>query len=153
MIHLVRHARAANRGSWASDDALRPLTADGRRQATALRELLGDVKFDRIVSSPSLRCLETVLPIAAQRLLPIEPHPALHEGSSLDGVFGLLRESAWQTSLLCTHGDVIGDLLGHLAARTDIELGPTPQLEKGSTWVLHTNDDGHITAANYLPAP
>ena len=32
-----------------------PLTDRGRQQATALRTLIGDVVFDRVVSSPSLR--------------------------------------------------------------------------------------------------
>lgn len=35
------------------------LTDQGRRQAAALRTLISDVVFDRVVSSPSLRAVET----------------------------------------------------------------------------------------------
>ncbi|MDP9184804.1 MAG: NUDIX hydrolase, partial [Actinomycetota bacterium] len=40
-IFLVRHAKAASRGAWREADDLRPLTADGLRQAERLRDHLG----------------------------------------------------------------------------------------------------------------
>ncbi len=41
-----------------------------------------------------------------------------------------------RATVLCTHGDVIGELLEHLE-RVGVLTGE-PQLEKGSTWVLGT---------------
>jgi hypothetical protein len=65
-VYLVRHARAGDRSRWTGDDWLRPLSVRGHRQAYLLIKLLADAKFDRILSSPYVRCMQTVVPIAGQ---------------------------------------------------------------------------------------
>jgi 8-oxo-(d)GTP phosphatase len=56
-VYLNRHAKAGDRDSWADDDRLRPLSGRGHLQARALADLLGDATFDRILSSPFVRCM------------------------------------------------------------------------------------------------
>ena len=152
-IYLVRHARAGNRSQWKQDDWLRPLSAAGDVQARGLLEQLRKAKFDRILSSPYVRCLETVAPIAGARRLPIAPEDSLGEGGDLDTVFALLRKHVQTGALLCSHGDVIPAVLSALAAR-GVDLGRNPRCPKGSTWVLEAERGStEITSVRYVAPP
>ena len=62
-IHLVRHARAGSRSRWKGDDSLRPLSKVGRTQADGIAKRLANEPVDLIVSSPYLRCVDTVAPL------------------------------------------------------------------------------------------
>src|SRR5204863_6334608 len=76
IVLLVRHADAESRDGWEAPDVLRPLTAKGRRQARGLVAALGDRwPIGQLVSSPSLRCLETLTPLASilERDLGVSP--------------------------------------------------------------------------------
>jgi len=106
---LVRHASAGDRPEWVGDDRFRPLDARGRRQAAELAELLGGFELRRVVSSPYARCVETVEPLASALGLTVERDDRLAEGAGR-AALELLREEG---VVCCTHGDVVGDLLGH----------------------------------------
>jgi broad specificity phosphatase PhoE len=151
-IYLVRHARAGNRDAWRQDDWLRPLSSAGRAQARGLLGLLRDARFDHVLSSPYVRCLETVVPIAGARRLPIEPEDALGEGGDLDVVLTIVRKHIANGAVLCSHGDVIPALLEHLAAG-GVDLGRDPRCPKGCTWVLEAGGGLDITRVRYLPPP
>ena len=59
-LYLVRHGETTwNQQGRFCGRGDPPLTDQGRQQATALGTLIGDVAFDRVVSSPSLRAVET----------------------------------------------------------------------------------------------
>jgi broad specificity phosphatase PhoE len=77
MLIVVRHAVAVDRADWTGDDLLRPLTPLGREQAEGLVARLEDHPIERILSSPSLRCTQTVEPLARRRLVPVEPFAPL----------------------------------------------------------------------------
>lgn len=70
---LIRHARAGGQ----EPDA--PLTPEGERQATQLAEQLGEVDITRIVSSPWLRAVQTIRPLAARLDLPVQMDERLTE--------------------------------------------------------------------------
>lgn len=129
---LVRHAFAGDAAAWEGDDRLRPLDAKGRRQAAGLVDLLSDFELDVVVSSPYLRCIETVEPLAESRGLAIEQDDALG-AESLDHVPSVLERLRGRRAAVCTHGD-----LPWLAGRP---------FEKGSVWVL--SDD--VQPSRYLP--
>ena len=59
-MYLLRHARAGRRSAWKGDDELRPLSKVGRRHAAALLDLLADAEIEQIVSSPYVRCVQSV---------------------------------------------------------------------------------------------
>jgi 8-oxo-(d)GTP phosphatase len=105
---LVRHASAGDRRDWEGDDRLRPLDAKGRRQAEELVEQLAAHSPRRVVSSPYVRCVATVEPLAAELGLEVELDERLAEGAGRAAV-ELLREDG---VVACTHGDVIVDVLG-----------------------------------------
>jgi phosphohistidine phosphatase len=60
-LHLLRHADAGDPDKWQGDDAARPLSEKGVRQAETLGRHLAGVGFgtDAILSSPKLRALQT----------------------------------------------------------------------------------------------
>jgi 8-oxo-dGTP diphosphatase len=105
---LLRHASAGDRDRWAVADRLRPLDARGRLQAAALVDLLRPLGVTRVVSSPYVRCLETVQPLAAALDVPVEPDDRLAEGAGL-AALELVREPG---VVCCTHGDIVEAVLG-----------------------------------------
>ncbi len=151
-IYLVRHAKAGERDAWPDDDLLRPLSGRGHLQARGLLDVLADATFDRILSSPYVRCMETVVPLAAARGIPIEPVESLAEGASLEEALAIVRKHTANGAVLCTHGDVMPMLLDHYAKR-GVDIGAMPQWPKGCTWVLETDATGEVSAASYLAPP
>jgi broad specificity phosphatase PhoE len=105
---LLRHAAAGDRDDWDGDDLHRPLNAKGRRQAAALVELLRPLGVRRLVSSPYVRCLETIEPLGAALEVAVESDDRLAEGAG-PGAVELLREDG---VVCCTHGDIVEALLG-----------------------------------------
>jgi broad specificity phosphatase PhoE len=140
MLLVVRHADAGGKRSWKGPDLLRPLSAAGHRQAEGLVVRLEDYPVERILCSPSLRCIQTVQPLAADRFLEIEPLPALGVEASPADVLGVFWDRTLRNTVLCTHGEAIGGLIRRLAADG---LTVTDPLDwpKGSTWLLQRIDD------------
>jgi phosphohistidine phosphatase SixA len=104
-IYLVREADAGGRFAWPGPDRLRPLTSAGWRQARELTNRLDGARIDRIVSSPWLRCQQTVLPLAEDRDLPIDSEPALGQVASVDRAMRIISETIGVT-LYCTHPEL-----------------------------------------------
>lgn len=136
---LVRHGSAGDREQWSGDDRLRPLDERGRRQAEGLVELLAEFEVTRVVSSPYVRCVETVRPLAAARGLAVEEREELAEGAGDAAVrfIASLRPGA----VACTHGDVV-----------EAAVGAGQPKKKGSVWVLEVAG-GRINPVRYLPPP
>jgi phosphohistidine phosphatase SixA len=151
VAYLVRHAKAGDRSDWSGDDRLRPLTKPGQRQAEALAKTLDGEPIDRILSSGYLRCIQTVEPLGARRTLSVEPVKDLEEGAGGESVLRLIQKYRGRNVVLCTHGDVVEELLEGLIAQGLVQRARA-QMEKGSTWVLE-EQDGKVTGAKYLPAP
>ena len=151
-LYLFRHAKAGERKSWDGDDFLRPLSRRGQKQAEGLIALLADAPLDRIFSSPYVRCMESVVPLAARRELAIEPVEALAEGAPLESALALVRKHQARDTLMCSHGDVIPMVLEHFASR-GLDLGPHPACPKGSTWVVDLDPTGEPVTTRYLPPP
>ena len=151
-VYLVRHAKAGDRESWLDDDRLRPLSGRGHLQARLLTEMLSDATFDRILSSPFVRCMESVVPIAGTRGLSVEPVDALAEGASLDDALALVRKHAVTGALLCTHGDVVPMLLDYYAT-AGVDIASEREWPKGCVWTLDTDNTGEVVRARYAPPP
>lgn len=150
-IHLVRHAEAGSRRRWAGPDEARPLSGEGRRQTAHLTEQLVGVGVVRVLSSPYARCVQTVEPLAARLGLRVEPVDVLAEGSRSRDVRHYVEHlaAAGAELALCSHGDVIPELLAALSRR-GVEIEPTDRCQKGSVWSLVV-EQGRITRAVYTP--
>lgn len=149
MLHLVRHADAGNRGAWVGDDSERPLDGRGQMQAEAIGAALADRPVRRILSSPYVRCVDTVVPLGRALGLPVEASDTLAEGSHVADALELLGSlaGAGGDSVLCSHGDVIPAVLWVLS-RYGLDIGDPGRCKKGSIWELEVSD-GRIVAATY----
>jgi 8-oxo-dGTP diphosphatase len=148
-VFVVRHAKAGSRRKWDGDDTLRPLSRNGRPEAEGLVALLGESGVTRVLTSPYTRCVQTVEPLAGALGLEVEIEAGLTEGAEWTHALKL-AEGATAPIVLCSHGDVIGDLMHHLSKR-GVPLDDD-RIEKGSTWVLQV-EGGDVVKARYLPPP
>jgi len=140
-ILLVRHGSAGSRKRWKGDDRDRPLDKRGRGQARALVAQLAGYPVGRILTSSYVRCVATVEPLAETLGMAIDTCDDLAEGASVHRTLELLRATASETPVVCTHGDVILGLIGERR-----------KMQKGSVWILepHGND---FAPAVYLSPP
>jgi 8-oxo-(d)GTP phosphatase len=133
MIHLVRHGDAGPRTAMVEDRA-RSLSPQGLRQAAALTTWLHPGPRGRVLSSPYVRCVQTVERIAARDDQPMILRDELAEGSELDALLELLAEVPGG-SILCTHGDMLSAVISRLEGDEALLRGPAC-LDKGVVWVL-----------------
>ena len=104
----------------------------------------------RVLSSPSLRCLQTMGPVASAQHLSVEETDDLAEGQSSVAV-RLVRAVAGQEVVVCTHGDVIAEILVALADEDRLDLGQNPRQAKGSVWALDGRKGSFTSAKYYAP--
>ncbi len=151
-FYVIRHAKAGDREEWSGDDRRRPLTAKGRKQAEELVSQLEGFRVSAICSSPYTRCVQTVEPLARALKLRLETSPSLQEGRGLTGLGEFFGDRALGDVVLCTHGDIVFELIEDLVSRTVIRPGDGGY-QKGSTWVLGVDEHGVPLRARYLSAP
>ena len=120
-ILLVRHAVPHVPEAGGPDDHHRDLTEDGRRQAEALAAMLP--RPARIVSSPYLRAVRTVEPLARAYGMDVETDHELREWESgLEPTPDFARHYAasWADPAMARPG---GESLQQLSARATAALG------------------------------
>jgi 8-oxo-dGTP diphosphatase len=148
--YLIRHAHAGDRGRWTGDDRLRPLSRRGFEQAERIADALGAQPIGVVRSSPAIRCLQTVGPLARVRMCAVESDARLFEGGDADAVLALIDEFVDEHVALCGHGDVIPEVIDLLRAKGVPSDGRG--CEKGSIWRLD-RDGKLIVNATYLGRP
>jgi phosphohistidine phosphatase SixA len=150
MLLVVRHADAGDKRSWRGPDVLRPLSPTGHRQAEGLVVRLEDYPVERILCSPTLRCHQTVEPLARDRMLRIESVPTLGVDTSPAELHAVFWDLELRNSVLCTHGETISSLLTQLLADALVVEDPL-DWPKGSTWLLQRT--GHRQVRGRFLAP
>lgn len=150
-VYLVRHAVAVGRSDWDGDDRLRPLTKRGGRQALGLVDLVASADVQRVLSSPALRCRDTVAPLASKLGLAVDDDERLAEGARPKDAVHLARAVAGEEgdTVLCAHGDLIPEMLRRLT-REGLRRDGDLRFAKGSTWVLSW-DGERFTDGRYVP--
>ncbi len=153
---LVRHAHRDN----SKREVDNGLDEKGREQAKALKKFFSE-RFSKdelgkglwLVSSPKLRCIETLQPIAKSMDRAVDVHPSLDEQSARENlkafearIQGFLRE--WMESkvlltVLCSHGDWLP-----LAAQ---QLVGVPQSFKKGAWLELEWDSVRAEIRWYIP--
>ena len=149
---LVRHASAGRKADWAGDDESRPLDAQGAADARALAGLLACfASTARVISSPALRCTETVRPFAAGfgGTVEAEARLARHGRSAgfssrtdqADALGHLLSDlvADRRPAALCLHRENLPDTLAAVCAAlgAPAAVPADPSLPKGGFWVVH----------------
>ncbi|MCH1866041.1 NUDIX hydrolase [Nocardioides sp. CFH 31398] len=147
-VLVLRHGEARSRKAWRKDDRLRPLTAAGVRQAERLVPVLSSYGADRVVSSPSRRCTQTVEPFAATLAKKLRTRDALsEEGATAAGVREVVEEARdlGRAVVLCTHRPVLPLVYAALGSAE-------PRLEPGGVLVAH-HRHGLVLASGTVAAP
>ena len=134
-IFLIRHAHAGKRSEWTADDRLRPLSKRGAEQAERLTTVVGDLVVGRILSSPYVRCMQTVEPLAEKFEIEIQSSEVFAEGADADAAYQALLELDAFDGVACSHGDLIPRLLRRLVADGMDTDGPLID-QKGSMWII-----------------
>jgi 8-oxo-dGTP diphosphatase len=148
---VVRHAKAGSRSHWTGDDRKRPISPKGEKQAARLVERMKKVALTAVFSSPYLRCVQTVEPLAAARNLQVQQSQDLQEGRGITGLYVFFNNPDLDDVVLSTHGDLVWELVEDLTNRRVLPAF-REQFEKGSTWVVDV-EDGTPVKASYIPAP
>jgi 8-oxo-(d)GTP phosphatase len=156
-VILVRHASAGRKAEWPGDDQLRPLDARGTAEAQALAGLLACfAPTARVISSPALRCTDTVRPFAAGSgetveteacLAPYGHSPVFSSRTDLADALRCLLSAILadrRPAVLCLHRENLPDVL---AAACSVLGAPAavpadPALPKGGFWVAHVAAGG-----------
>lgn len=147
-LYVVRHAKAGSRRDFDGDDRLRPLSRAGLEQANGITLLLGHLPISRIYSSPYVRCVQTVEPLAKKLSIDVKTTEVLAEGDSFDAAVALV-DKAPKNAVLCSHGDVIPAIIDALIHRGLVIKGE-PDWRKGATWVLDRKQ-GEWAKARAIP--
>lgn len=150
-LYLVRHAKAGERRAWTGDDTERPLSSKGWKQASAVADRLRPLGVTDLVSSPFVRCVQTLEPLASMLDLEVRTDRRLAEGTSFEETLTLFGEVADGTAL-CSHGDVIPEVIQALVRR-GLHLRSSPDWRKASVWAIDRNPKGRYTRARVWPPP
>jgi phosphohistidine phosphatase SixA len=154
-VTIVRHARAVSKREWSGTDRLRPLDDVGEKHAVALVDALPVAAIRCLMSSPALRCVQTLEPLARHTGLPIEISELLAADGDARTVLARLDHDVLSDAVLCTHGEVMRPLLRQMRRRhVDIVGDPGRRgslLRKGVAWQLDIGDNGVVGTLNAIP--
>ncbi|MFZ8969168.1 MAG: SixA phosphatase family protein [Ilumatobacteraceae bacterium] len=150
-IYLVRHAKAGERRTWDGDDIDRPLSSAGWRQSAALAERLARKDPSVLLSSPYVRCVQTLEPLGLAIDVPVTIEQRLCEDEPFEPVLDLLGEVP-DRAVLCSHGDIIPATIRALVRR-GMDVVSEPEWRKASVWVVKRSARGRFSRAKAWPPP
>lgn len=143
-IILMRHGRAAERGSHSGPDEQRPLTSDGikrlQRAMPGLRQVVP--RIDRVLTSPLLRARQTAEAVAEVYDVPLKELHVLAPGSEPALISRWLARQKEEVLLLVGHEPDLGRLASWFLTGSDESFLP---LKKGAISMIHF--DGKPAAA------
>jgi 8-oxo-dGTP diphosphatase len=155
---VARHASAGSKDDWDGDDDLRPLDAQGVEDAAVLARLLACFATRaRVVSSPALRCMQTMQPFAEAFGGSVEATPVLAPPSSPAGNDAAVRELVADLAadgcpaVVCLHRENLSAALeaacSALGASSAVPRDPS--LPKGGFWVVHAASGELVALERY----
>ena len=140
MFVLVRHAHAGSKRRWPGPDDERPLSRRGQRQAAEVARLLRHLGVTRLLSSPTVRCRQSLAAASDLLWLPIEPVQELSVAASPDDLLQLLASPRVDGSALCTHKETLRTLSRAWASSSWAGSGAAPpdlsRTPKAASWVV-----------------
>jgi 8-oxo-dGTP diphosphatase len=146
---VLRHAEARARNSWRRDDRTRPLLKAGELQAQRLVPLLAAYDVTTVVTSSSVRCVQTVAPYADVTGFALGSLDSLSEEDatreSVDAVVEDLLD-AGAGAVLCTHRPVL-PLVFEALGMAQVELEP------GEMLVVHHRKGSVVATERHSAEP
>lgn len=143
---VLRHGKAVARGAFDGPDLERPLAAAGASRAHDLIPLLTAYGVRRVVSSPAVRCTETVAPYAGLLETDIRLDDALSEDTNRERVGHVVDDliSRKKPAVLCSHRPTLPWVLD-AAGVAVVDLAP------GEGVVVH-HRKGRVLHSELLPS-
>ena len=148
-LYIVRHAKAGKRSEWDGPDTRRPLSDKGWDQAHAIAKTLVDLKPSALISSPAVRCMQTLEPLSEATKIKIVADQRLFENGDVAKMIELL-EDAKDSTVISSHGDMIPEVI-KILQRRGMEIGSKPDWRKATVWVLNRTKNGFKSA--FVMAP
>jgi 8-oxo-dGTP pyrophosphatase MutT (NUDIX family)/phosphohistidine phosphatase SixA len=138
---VLRHTKSLERESWDGPDALRPLNDRGSRDARELVAPFAALGLTRVVTSDSVRCVDSVQPYVDTIGVSLEVEPALSEEAYTVQPLGaekltraLLADGA--RTLVCSHRPVLPEVIA-AATEQAPDLAVSEPLHVGDFLVFH----------------
>lgn len=150
-LYLVRHAKAGERRTWTGDDVDRPLSKKGNKQSDLIGKRLAKVSPPLLLSSRYVRCIQTLEPLAARVDMTVQVEECLTEFEPVEPVLELIG-TAKNGTVMCSHGDIIPEVIRHLK-KSGTQIRTPTDWRKSSVWVLKRNKRGAIVHATVWPPP
>lgn len=130
-VIVLRHAKATPRSDWHEgkvvDDGNRPLLPEGKKQAKEIIPLLRAFAPKRVVTSPWVRCFNTVQPYANKYRLPLIERSQLSELGNKKGprrtknvVNDVIEEG--KSAVICSHRPALPTILESFSALAGKDL-------------------------------
>jgi phosphohistidine phosphatase len=148
-IYFLRHGDAGDPESWRGDDAKRPLSPKGVRQAERIGAFLAAIGFtpDSILSSPKLRATQTAELIASLLGRRVTTNGGLAGGFTIEGLRSLLgtieRRTGVRRVVLVGHDPDFSSVVSMLSGAKDIRL-PTCGLARVDVGERATRGHGSL---------
>lgn len=148
---VVRHSKAMLRKHWSGRDQARPVTSRGRKQSRALIPLLEAFGVERLTSSSSIRCMQTLTPYGKKAGLDVQGWTVLSEEIGEDnpkGVTTFMRRLATDAArtntavAVCGHRPVLPTMLAALGLEN--RTMPT-----AATIIAHLDADAAVVAVEF----
>ena len=148
MYALVRHAHAGDKKLWEGPDLERPLSRRGLQQAAGIAGNLQSMPVTRLISSPYLRCVQSLEPLSSRLGMPIQIREALGAEGTVADLERLLASPEIEGAVLCTHGEQLKALLRRWDKHATLHVADEAvhgerSTEKGATWIVEQDADGH----------
>ena len=148
-LYIVRHAKAGKRSEWDGPDTLRPLSDKGWEQAQAIAKKLIELKPIALISSPAVRCMQTLEPLSEAMKIKIVTDKRLFEDGDVAKMIELL-EDAQDSTVISSHGDMIPEAI-KILQRRGMEINSKPDWRKATVWVVERTKNGFKSA--FVMAP
>lgn len=150
VLLIVRHAKAMQRKHWSGDDQRRRLSGRGRRQAKRLADLLAAFGIERLVSSSSERCVQTLQPYAKSSGLVVETVDALTEEAGSKNPKAVRRYMARlladldRPTAICGHRPILPEMYAGLGL-------PAAPMVVAEVRGLHVSDGRVVATETFKP--
>lgn len=128
LLHLLRHADAGDPETWSGPDAIRPLSAKGRRQSKRLGDHLAAIGFtvDAIITSPKVRAEQTADLVGERLKVRVTVDDRLGGGFDLESLDELLSDAGEPDRVVIVgHDPDFSETLSALC-------GPRLEMKKGA---------------------
>jgi phosphohistidine phosphatase len=124
-LHFLRHAHAGDPEAWTGDDAARPLSDKGEKQADRLGRFLAGVGFkpDAVISSPKLRAAQTAQIVADHIGVPFSTDDRLASAFDVATLETLLHDAGDPSrSVVVGHDPDFSELVAELCGAPQIPM-------------------------------